>query len=128
MQSTEEMTIVLNILSNIDLLPEREKAIEIDRIKNYLDYMIIKGHKLYGKHRKIYNQTEYIARLKGLAQIIYLILRYCLFLNQYTILNDYIYAYFLHCSYTINKQFSLSHLLDQQSYFQLLFDLLIQVI
>lgn len=32
MQSTEEMTIVLNILSNIDLLPEREKAIEIDRI------------------------------------------------------------------------------------------------
>ena len=67
MQSTEEMTIVLNILSNIDLLPEREKAIEIDRIYTYLDFMIIKGHKLYGEHRKIYNQTEYIARLKGLA-------------------------------------------------------------
>ena len=56
MKSTEDMTSILNILSYISLLPEDGQDNELK-----------KGNKLNGNYKKIFNQIEYQARLKGLA-------------------------------------------------------------
>ena len=67
MKSTEDMTSILNILSYISLLPEDEQANELNKIKSHLNNMLKKGNKLNGNYKKIFNQIEYQARLKGLA-------------------------------------------------------------
>ena len=67
MKSTEDMTSVLNILSYISLLPEDEQDNKLDKIKSHLNNMLKKGNKLNGNYKKIFNQMEYLARLKGLA-------------------------------------------------------------
>ena len=67
MKSTEDMTSILNILSYISLLPEDEQDNELDKIKSHLNNMLKKGNKLNGNCKKIFNQMEYQARLKGLA-------------------------------------------------------------
>ena len=67
MKSTEDMTSILNIFSYISLLPEDEQDNELDKIKSHLNNMLKKGNKLNGIYKKIFNQTEHQARLKGLA-------------------------------------------------------------
>ena len=64
MKSTEDMTSILNILSYISLLLEHEQDNELDKIKSHLNNML---KKLNGNYKKIFNQMEYQARLKGLA-------------------------------------------------------------
>ena len=67
MKSTEDMTSILNILSYISWLPEDEQDNELNKIKSHLNNMLKKGNKLNGNYKKIFNQIEYQARLKGLA-------------------------------------------------------------
>ena len=67
MKSTEDMTSILNILSYISLLPKDEQDNELNKIKSHLNNMLKKGNKLNGNYKKIFNQMEYQARLKGLA-------------------------------------------------------------
>ena len=67
MKSTEDMTSILNILSYISLLPEDEQDNQLDKIKSHLHNVLKKGNKLNGNYKKIFNQMEYQARLKGLA-------------------------------------------------------------
>ena len=63
----EDITSILNILCYISLLLEHEQDNELDKIKSHLDNMLKKGNKLNGNYKKIFNQMEYQARLKGLA-------------------------------------------------------------
>ena len=63
----EDITSILNILCYISLLLEHEQDNELDKIKSHLNNMLKKGNKLNSNYKKIFNQMEYQARLKGLA-------------------------------------------------------------
>ena len=65
MKSTEDMTAILNTLSYINLLPEDEQIIELPKMRSHLNIML-KGNKLSGDYKKLFNRIEYLSRLKGI--------------------------------------------------------------
>ena len=63
MKSTEDMTAILNTLSYINVLPEDEQIIELRKMRSHLNNML-KGNKLSGDYKKLFNRIEYLSRLK----------------------------------------------------------------
>ena len=65
MKSTEDITAILNILSYINLLPEDELIIELRKMRSHLKNML-KGNKVSGDYKKLFNRIEDLSRLKGI--------------------------------------------------------------
>ena len=65
MKSTEDMAAILNTLSYINLLPEDEQIIELPKMRSHLNNML-KGNRLSGDYKKLFNRIEYLSRLKGI--------------------------------------------------------------
>ena len=65
MKSTKDVTAILNTLSYVNLLPEDEQIIELHKMRSHLNNML-KGNKLTGDYKKLFNRTEYLSRLKGI--------------------------------------------------------------